>query len=1364
MRGAGTLGAFGPSRAPSRRHSTNGSKLVDRLSNETLPVAHQQRTTFDPANTRILLADQLLEVRPRPRDVPAAAQPQASPAYVQAGGRTPFVGMADSQRSLPDEEAQPLPPPPPPLFSEPAAAPGDALRTPAPTLPPTDAAASPIAGFTAGLTQLLPPRAAPDTLLVGGARAALPLGDGTDGRTIRLSFGNAAVARPSAPAPALPTSAPRGALGLALHSPLFGHTIAGGRSPLVTGRDGGGPFGAAAAQPAFGGAAWRTEGQVLSSQQADAVAVAPAAATLLPEEASPPEAEAAGPTMVLDFDFVAAEATLGAAAPSAPGAETQVPAGADTQVPAGADTQLPVDEPVMFFDEPAGATLELPAALASQAAEGAAPSAPNATEAAPMGDEPPHDAATTAPDYVSSLPDFFTRSIPPEAAADPAARAPPSQHLADSAIAKSPALGAAAASAQQPDASAPRVAAEHIAEEPAPQAAPSQSCKASAPFAAAKPVTSEEPALEAAPSRPAEASPPAAAEASPPAAAAAPSAAGALAPDPAASHDSDVTVDEPGDAPTSLEPGAVSSERALPPSLPMADAVAPAALPPAAVLPASESPAGHSGRPSQLAGALFGAGMSSLPSSQNASQFAAAAVAVGAAMQAAAAPAAASPPVAVAAEDSDVTIDEPSPAVAAGPPPPEVDAVDSAARAAPVLADSVLADSEPGDGTVAGATAGTEPLPAPLQLNYETMLQPPARHDSSALQESFGGGGASGSPDLEGRGLFETQCPVDARQIAGAWHGVGGFIPFGDPLALTNVAPPSQAAPAVAPSPPPVSAALAMPPPPPRFPAPPAGSPSPAVIRDGMPARGVGETQREELPVFAHFIGATNAAAQLADPPPPEEGAAAVPAHALKPTAAEGRKAAAAKKRENAAAPVEPEKAKAHASATRPPRQSRGAAVPAAADEEVAVEPAAAAAAAAAAAPPAKAAPRRGAKKTATAVPAAADGEAEAEPAAAAPQVAKAAATPRRGAKAAAASARSSPAKAAAGAAEAEAAPPPRSARRGRGTAAPATEAACDDVALGTQELVAAPAAEPPAVEVEGTQELPAPPAARGGRKSAAAAAAPAPAPAPAPAKASPPGARAKRGRKQPADVPEEADAGGAAALAPRTAAGRGSKRAKVSAAAEAQVAAALAAEAAALEPEAAKAEAPPPLAARGGRGKKTASPAKPAEASPPAAKAGRGQKRPAAASVDVAANPAAAEEDGGVKRRRAGSDSGDVRILMSSNLPVAEARKLRDKLNRLPRVTVLDDKDESLSFTHFLMSSSAGGFKRTRNALAALASARPIVAPTWVEACVAAGTVVDASSHLLYDLKAEREFKFTMQGAFGAPARTAALQVLWLF
>jgi hypothetical protein len=141
---------------------------------------------------------------------------------------------------------------------------------------------------------------------------------------------------------------------------------------------------------------------------------------------------------------------------------------------------------------------------------------------------------------------------------------------------------------------------------------------------------------------------------------------------------------------------------------------------------------------------------------------------------------------------------------------------------------------------------------------------------------------------------------------------------------------------------------------------------------------------------------------------------------------------------------------------------------------------------------------------------------------------------------------------------------------------------------------------------------------------------------------------------------------------------------------------------------------------------------------------------------VDAPAEPAAtaAEEDGSAKRRRAGSDGGDVRVLMSSSLPAPEARKLRDKLSRLARVTVLDDKDESLGFTHFLMSSTAGGFKRTRNALAALATGRPIVAPSWVEACVAAGTVVDASAHLLQDVEAEREFKFTMQGSFGALPR----------
>jgi len=65
---------------------------------------------------------------------------------------------------------------------------------------------------------------------------------------------------------------------------------------------------------------------------------------------------------------------------------------------------------------------------------------------------------------------------------------------------------------------------------------------------------------------------------------------------------------------------------------------------------------------------------------------------------------------------------------------------------------------------------------------------------------------------------------------------------------------------------------------------------------------------------------------------------------------------------------------------------------------------------------------------------------------------------------------------------------------------------------------------------------------------------------------------------------------------------------------------------------------------------------------------------------------------------------------------------------------------------------------------LAALAAGRPIVAPSWVEACIAAGTVVDASAHLFHDPKAEREFKFTMSGSYEAARRKKVLEGEVLF
>ncbi len=73
---------------------------------------------------------------------------------------------------------------------------------------------------------------------------------------------------------------------------------------------------------------------------------------------------------------------------------------------------------------------------------------------------------------------------------------------------------------------------------------------------------------------------------------------------------------------------------------------------------------------------------------------------------------------------------------------------------------------------------------------------------------------------------------------------------------------------------------------------------------------------------------------------------------------------------------------------------------------------------------------------------------------------------------------------------------------------------------------------------------------------------------------------------------------------------------------------------------------------------------------------------------------------------------------------------------------------------------SSAAGVKRTRNVLASLAAARPVVSTAWVDKCAAAGKDVDATPFLVRDKKAEKQFGFNMAESLGAcvqlPCRSA--------
>jgi|APGre2960657444_1045066.scaffolds.fasta_scaffold00138_2 hypothetical protein len=71
----------------------------------------------------------------------------------------------------------------------------------------------------------------------------------------------------------------------------------------------------------------------------------------------------------------------------------------------------------------------------------------------------------------------------------------------------------------------------------------------------------------------------------------------------------------------------------------------------------------------------------------------------------------------------------------------------------------------------------------------------------------------------------------------------------------------------------------------------------------------------------------------------------------------------------------------------------------------------------------------------------------------------------------------------------------------------------------------------------------------------------------------------------------------------------------------------------------------------------------------------------------------------------------------------------------------------------------SAGtALKRTRNVLACLAAARPVVSVAWVDACASAGSVVEADRYLIRDSAVEKEFRFKMTESLDSARRNKLL------
>ena len=107
------------------------------------------------------------------------------------------------------------------------------------------------------------------------------------------------------------------------------------------------------------------------------------------------------------------------------------------------------------------------------------------------------------------------------------------------------------------------------------------------------------------------------------------------------------------------------------------------------------------------------------------------------------------------------------------------------------------------------------------------------------------------------------------------------------------------------------------------------------------------------------------------------------------------------------------------------------------------------------------------------------------------------------------------------------------------------------------------------------------------------------------------------------------------------------------------------------------------------------------------------------------------------------------VRVLFSHSMrSAARTRQERIVLKLGGQVVTGTDRGPLDGFTHFVVPAPERGgssFRRSRDALVALAKGIPIVSENWLQSCEAARTFLDGADFLLHDPAAERKFKFSL-------------------
>lgn len=74
---------------------------------------------------------------------------------------------------------------------------------------------------------------------------------------------------------------------------------------------------------------------------------------------------------------------------------------------------------------------------------------------------------------------------------------------------------------------------------------------------------------------------------------------------------------------------------------------------------------------------------------------------------------------------------------------------------------------------------------------------------------------------------------------------------------------------------------------------------------------------------------------------------------------------------------------------------------------------------------------------------------------------------------------------------------------------------------------------------------------------------------------------------------------------------------------------------------------------------------------------------------------------------------------------------------------------------THFV----ADSFTRTRNMLEAIANAKPVVTPLWLQSCGQANCFIDEKNYILRDAKKEKELNFSMPKSLAHASRYPLLE-----